>query len=122
MLPTTLPISRPRPTDHSFHEHVRGEQTNGFDRRRPLANADEVDAFEGGERFGSQIGAERGAVGPLVDESIRGDRDYESISQLSRFPQVSDMPDVKQVEYPVALHDLRTLGCGSTEVLRDFLN
>ena len=73
-----------------------------------------------GECFGTQVVAEGRSVGALVDEPIGCDGDYEAIAELPRLLQVSDVPDVEQVEYTVALHDLGPTCGGFVEFVCDF--
>ena len=113
-------ISRPRTLHRPFQEHVRSKHADGFDRCRPLVDADEIDAFQRGECFGTQVVAEGRSVGALVDEPIGCDGDHEAIAELPRLLQVSDVPDVEQVEYTVALHDLGPTCGGFVEFVCDF--
>jgi hypothetical protein len=44
-------------------------------------------------------------AGPLVDESVRRNGDYQDVAQFSRRLEVADMAHVEKVEGAVRVHD-----------------
>ena len=85
---------------------VRPEQPDGLHRGGPGADGHEVDASQRGERLGPQgLGKGRPALA-LVHVRISRDRDDQQVSHRARGLQMSDVPDVHQVEAPVAVDDL----------------
>ncbi len=80
-----------------------------LDRIRPSVHRYPIDGTKSCNSFRPQLFAEYGAMRTFIDVHIRGHRDHEHVPEPLSLFQVTDMPDMEQIENTVAMNDFRPL-------------
>lgn len=89
----------------ALHVEVGPDEPDCLDGSEMGIDGDKINALEASEHLGVELLWEGGAVRPLVHEPVGRERDDEHVAYRLGLMEIPQVPDVEQVEDPVAVDD-----------------